>query len=1159
MLLSHTLAMKKLEMECRTVFVFLALLLCHVPASSAQSSTPALRIPPATKPPVIDGKMEPGEWDGAFQSCGAKVTHGKYTGLLSRIEARYWIAYDKDRIYIAEQAALPPWGAAGKKRRISGDVTNDDSLEFWINPHRPGVAQMDRTFYQFIANAFDSTCNLSHNKRVSGWMQFNGESTVRSTCSNGWWTMEFSVAASELHGARLVEGETWGFHFGRHLSDGFASYSGWPNLRDWYDPLLYAQAVLDSRAPVVQLQSLGQPYEGKPAFAYSLYNPTDAPISLSVRMRVEDPTAPDRKKEEIRSETLGPKERKQVQWSVDWTVEGPGKNRLSTEVTSADGAITNFATAFDFAREYGAEKLWGDPPPKREELVWKPCFYPSFSRLRCLADVSGLKQAGAIQKAEVVVRDAAGKEIGRGTLEKFVDGETETTIQLPQELAEGEYTAVVTLSDGTKSSKTFTKKTFPFENNTIGISDKVLFPWTPMKVNAGKPSVSCWNREFVLGEDGFFRQVKSGKWQLLKRPVHLVAKSAGKELKWKARGVKFGRTTDAMVDFTAASECEKVQADVAVHSEFDGMLQYTLTLTPKGDGRLDGLDLVVPLDEEHAWLLHATSDGARTNGSLFTPDGEGRVWDSRLVAQWRLTGTFIPYLWLGDDRVGLCWWADSEKGWVRTANKRKEPSIEVRRAKGEVQMMFHLVGRPFQLKEPRSVVFGFNASPVRPRPSWARGWTMQSGKAEGYRKGPYILQYGAASWVSSGKDTLPDRAYAYGSLRPISDEAEQWLEEYTATKHADSIQVIAYTDILTRAVDRGEEVKNFAAEWDRYGVPRTQEETQAWKSDMAFPVNMGQSRIDYDLWCIQRGTELGIDGWYFDEIQTIGQLNPAAGWGFQDDDDNWEAETSLFPLRTYFKRVYTLLQEKGYKEPFLMPHTSSTMFAGPMSFVTLPMDLEMAAPDPIRGQVFSLGEAYAMCNLMGFNHGFAGSGMVCPYPWDMVEKKDYRIIRTFLGSMLLFDCHPIHGIPPQSGEGTRKDYSLGKFGYDDPGVEYVPYWRATDLQQTGPDGVKVSLFRNGHKALLVICNDNPSPVKARWKPTGKFKHTGDSLTIPDLVDGKETTMPSPVKETDGSWTLEIPPYDYRLVHTETVGTWGAKEEWGPVDPKLFERNVKTVK
>jgi hypothetical protein len=776
----------------------------------------------------------------------------------------------------------------------------------------------------------------------------------------------------------------------------------------------------------------------------------------------------------------------------------------------------------------------------------------------------------------LAVKAPDGREIAHGEPEQLEDGDCECVIKLPGRLVAGRYTVALSLSAGGKPfgvpvEQSFEKKDFAFEGNRIGVTDKVLFPWTPMKVEAA--AVSCWNRTFVLNDDGFFRQVKSGNWELLSRPVFLVARSADKEMKWQGGGVQFTKQGPSAVDFMADAQCEKLQADVSVHSEFDGMFQYTLTLRPMGDGRVDGVDLVVPIKEEHAWLLHACSDGCRTNASLFTPRGQGRVWDSTKVSQWRLTGTFIPYLWLGDDRVGLCWWSDSEKGWLRPAN-RKEPAMEVRRATGEVQMVFHLIARPIQLKEPRTMVFAFSANPVRPRPQWAHTWSDYSNYSTpkpGCLPGPKVWWLGSCQWVSFNKDVLPDRPYTYASLRPISDEAGVFLKDkIVAASHAKQQKVVVYTDILSRAVDRGDEMKHYASEWTRQGESFTQEETRKWPSNSQILANLAQSRIDYDLWCMKHDAELGIDGFNFDEIQTWGQSNPVAGLGFQAEDGHWEPQTSLFAMRTYFKRVYTMLQERGDKEPFVLPHTSSTLYSGPLAFTTIQTATEMdsgslgpkSVYDPLRGQVFGLGEAYALCNIMTLNHGFESGHAITPFPHDMFGKGDFRILRTFLGGMLLFDCHACFVAGP---EPCRLEYSLGKFGYDRPGVEFVPYWRAADLQTVEPECVRVSLFRNGKNALLVMCSDNDHTVKARWKPTARFKHTGQSMTIPDLefarsdwalANPREKLDTAPVRERDGSWTLDVPPYDYRLIHTETEGTWGPKQGWGPVDPKLFERNLK---
>lgn len=1124
----------------------------HLRAEDAPAP-PVLRLPPIAKAPVVDGRISPGEWDGAFQGYG--VIRHRAPNVLEVRKTRYWLAYDNERVYLAMQTELPPWGKLdGKRRRSPIDAAYDDELELFVNPARaPGSP--DESYYQLLGNFAGTMMNFIHNPKVSGSIPFNGDVEFVNLLDGGYWTAELAVRAEDFAKAQLVNGQTWGFNFTRYWHNPH-NYSAWPTI-DYLGRSKYLQVTLDKAAPVVQLENLGDPQGGKPGFSYVLFNPTASPIPLAVHMKVSD--GGDKNMETTRQVTLAPGAREHVAWQTPWTLGA--NNLLQSEITSPDGAIRYFTMKMPFDRDNGRKFAWEQPEQKvaAGTVTLTPLFYPTHSKLRCQINFAALPMPDLVSKAIVTVKDSAGKEIARQVGDRFDNGETELVVALPKALATGRYTAALTLLAGGKEVgdkvlKTFEKRTFPFENNTIGISDKVLFPWTPMKV--ANNTVQCWNRSLTIGSNGFFQQVKTGPHAILNRPIHLSAVSGGKTLSWHDGPVSFPNKTDSAVDFSATSANDKVKADIACHSEFDGMFKYTVTLTPRGDGKVGGLDLVVPLKEEYAWLLHGTSDGCRTNASLFTPRGTGKVWDSTQVQQWRLTGTFIPYLWLGNDLAGLCWWADSEKGWVRPLDK-KSPQVEVRRQKGEVQMVFHLIGRPFQLKEPRTLVFAFNATPVRPRPQWARSWTNQTTAADGYLKGPHTYVYGSCDWVSLGK-VLPDRPYTYSSLRPISEEADKWLQDYAATKHKEGRTLIPYTDIITRAVDRGDEVKYYASEWSRYNVPHTQEEAQGWPSNGGpGSVSMTQSRIDYDLWCMKHDAELGVDGFYFDEIQTVGQANPVAGLGFVDETGNVEPETSLFALRTYFKRLYTLLQEKGHQEPFIMPHSSSTMFAGPLAFATIPMDLEMSSPDPdpMRGQIFGIGEPYAMTNVMAWQHGFAGSGMVCPYPGADFARGDYRLARTFVGTMLLFDCRAIFGIPQPVG--YEFDRQLGLFGIDRPGVEYVPYWRAGDLQTTGPERVHVSLFRNGNKAMLAMYNDSPKPVTALWKPTDKFGFKGAAVLLDkmDPQDKSKGELPS----TAEGLQVELGAYDYRLVQVGTSGTWGPKDKWGPVSQDLFERNATNAK
>ena len=44
----------------------------------------------------------------------------------------------------------------------------------------------------------------------------------------------------------------------------------------------------------------------------------------------------------------------------------------AVKVTSPDGKTSYFATGFAFGKEYSLAKVWSEPPPKKEGVVWKP-------------------------------------------------------------------------------------------------------------------------------------------------------------------------------------------------------------------------------------------------------------------------------------------------------------------------------------------------------------------------------------------------------------------------------------------------------------------------------------------------------------------------------------------------------------------------------------------------------------------------------------------------------------------------------------------------------------------------------------------------------------------------------------------------------------------
>jgi hypothetical protein len=156
--------------------------------------------------------------------------------------------------------------------------------------------------------------------------------------------------------------------------------------------------------------------------------------------------------------------------------------------------------------------------------------------------------------------------------------------------------------------------------------------------------VDCWARQQTLKGDGLLEQVQTQGRQILSRPVEWVATAGGKELPWDTGKLQYTEVRDDRIEATGRLACEKLIIRSKVHVEYDGMFKYEVELVPQGDGAVDRLDLIVPIRAEDATLLHATSDGCRTNYAGIVPEGEGRVWDSSKVQRWVLTGIFLPYI-----------------------------------------------------------------------------------------------------------------------------------------------------------------------------------------------------------------------------------------------------------------------------------------------------------------------------------------------------------------------------------------------------------------------------------------------------------------------------------------------------------------------------------
>ncbi|MCM8769473.1 MAG: DUF6067 family protein, partial [Candidatus Omnitrophica bacterium] len=672
---------------------------------------------------------------------------------------------------------------------------------------------------------------------------------------------------------------------------------------------------------------------------------------------------------------------------------------------------------------------------------------------------------------------------------------------------EGRYEVTATIfdKDGNmlgEMKDTVEKKIFPFEHNTLGISEKVLYPWTPIRVNQATCSLSVWNRTYQLAPTGLPAQIKTAGQEILYSPVVIREKVGGKTEPLKGQGVIFTEIKDHQLKAIARSAGRKVKAEISLLGEFDGLLKYEVTLTGGKDALVEGLELVIPFKEKKAGFIHAAGDGCRSNISKQLPGNKGRIFDSTEVLNWTMPAAWLSYVWLGDYERGLCWWADSAEGWSLPKAKNK-PVVTVYRKNGWVELVFSLIDqtRPVLWKNerPRKIVFALEATPIKPRPSWAREIGIVETSLT-RQNAPRFYWVGNTYWTFFGQEKQNEPAtgkYTFAHLRPINEAAAVELKKRTAEQKKQGRQTLVYTDMRARSLAH-EEPKYFAWEWSPTTEDIRKKEIAEAPYYAARRISATQSRIDYDLWCFNLGMELGIDCWYFDEIQNEGQINPAVDLGYQDEEGRWLPTGRLFAYRELWKRLYTLMQEKGQKEPIIVIHNTSTTYAGPMAFTTTTWDFEEVNTEPKSRQLTMFGLGYLVAETMGHQYGFVGStlGPLGPEynfePWlkkypDQAESA----ARHWMGVHMVLDMNPYLAHHPAVVKGLKL---LGEFGWNQPDCQWLPFWKAEkekiySFTPGATERVYVGMYRRPGKALVIILNDNPEEQVVTWIPSRKLKVT----------------------------------------------------------------------
>jgi hypothetical protein len=1059
------------------VICVLALLVFTGVSTRAQSvqdgyKAPSITIPYAWTKPTLDGVIRDAEWQGAV-SLDALQTTSK---AVSARQTRFWLEWDEDNLYVAMRSPLRPGERPLQALRdLTHDVNAvfDDSYEIWLDIGSHS-ADGQPVFFQYLGNFAGARWDSMQepavgNSRLSwtaGWKPHN-----RLTLDGRFWEMEMAIPRRSLYQETPFRD---GFAFTGLLTRNFKrpweqvslAGSGSFSVRE-----TYARYLLSKSAPGVHLIAVGDPTTR--GFGLSLA--ASGQKAQTLRWRFDSDGGVHKAGElPIRAgqtTTLPP--------MLD--LDRPGAGGFRIQVLPEDGTTPLL--------DWSAPRAWGDFQALSETLHdtgdqvdLTIVFNPVRDYLRVTGDFINYDARRRIAACRVVARDAGKRLIASQSVRLDSLDYARSVLTLPH-LSPGTYSAELTAvtKEGTvllTRTTAFVKKDpareFSWWNTKRGNADKVLAPWTPVTLTNG--SFGVWGRTFTLGDAGLPSHLTAQGRELLAQPMRLVAQRPDGST---GSAHEVGRRTLSSQPYRTVVEITSRLGTITVRSlvtvEYDGMIRIEMQLSPdQATTRIRSLRLVAPLRTEVSDYLHACGEGIRYGFDFrFLPRRKaGRLWDSRSVdGQPMQIGSFLPYLWVGDSKGGLCWFADSDAGWNPTSTV---PAIEVRRdSPAHTDLVLNLIGAPTTLTHSRRIVFAFQATPVKPI---MPGWRMDT-----WTTGDTFKDW--AQIESKGK--AGNMGLIFSSLPFPLDPAIS--RQMVVARHREPAATLGAADpkrYRANAVPYFEHInmgERFAPE-----MPYFSEE---WRTRVSRGLSYGKTLTDFMIDHISRWTEqTGIDGFYLDNVFPIADDNLEAGRGYRLPDGRIQPTYQMFDTRRYMLRLRAALAEQGKQDKFVL-HITNHMIAPWIGPADMALDGEHHVIYPEMNKDFMDFWSLERLRVDAPSSWGVAVNFLQEYQGKWPQERLKKAMRAYTGMLLLNDVLAsanANGQNPETWQGRER------FGMDDPDVQFLPYWDSQSGLQSRTPQVFVSGWRKARsgdhveKVLLAVVNTGEKRVASVTVDLSRF-------------------------------------------------------------------------
>ncbi len=1127
--------------------------------------------------PKIDGVIGEDEWGGALKEFGGY----RNTVDLEQRECVYYLASDGDKIYVAVRSELPPTKTLLSFNQPQGDKDvaplaslNDDSVEIWLMPDKRAGGKMFALLFNYPGAVYDFSYDPQSKRMDAAW---RSKAEYAGKIVGNEWQAEISVPASSLGRAAVAENMSYGIHIVRNFKRPGLQANWTPLTGAFTNPENMGVVTWDNKAPLVRFVSALSADKQKIDLVFEAQNKGGVDIPMVIERYWQcagntDFTA----KENVLLKAKG----KRIFTLVKDTAVG-GQYFVVFKALAPDGRVPYFSRKFIWQTRRG-NNVWtvdGLSP----DALFRYGYYPYFNKIRTKVDISGMENRGSVTGAVARLTTKSGEFVAEAVYPPLVNSVAEFTFDVPV-LRAGEY-AIEALLLNAKGSRVpaakreFQRKIFEWEGNRLGISDEVIPPFTPIEVSGQK--VMTVLRSHALNDIGFPEQIESDGRNILAGPISLRAEVDGKQETLHAgKPLAFTRMQKNEVGYKTSWNAGALNGSISASFDYDGMLKITMDLDLPGKAILNRCDLAIPIMPETAKFMHVLSDTGKASFTDKIPGGENPVWESLFIdhcqaadddgVPWRLPGTFVPYVWVGDENRGIAWFAAGDKDWLVND---KQSAVTIDRYKDRTEIVVHFVTQPGTLDRKRSIVFALQATPTKPMPMTPAPWrniVFSMPQLGGQYNAAIIgsaLQWGGDDYYTfypRGKDYTIFEIIRKTRAGEYNAEAwSRWAEGYDPNiPFVDRIRrnirsgegvfrsrpetVIPYTD-MRGIVVREEDFRVFQDEWlvDAYSPKKWPEYDES--GAFGYSAIACRSRQDYILWYFNKMLDSGaMDGIYYDVQYPQAIRNTVSGQAYIDDFGKIRAVCDIFDTRELFKRSAVLAWQKR-RYNLNVAHMSFTLMAPVHSWAGAILDWESRyGMDDFQERfkreyihAVSLGRQVGAMPIACGSIGI--TGVPDRRPW---------VNRTLAGTLI---THEIKDWAVGWGKDGIYEKSLRllyAFGYGADDCAVYNYWNK-DFPAVieGLDVAALVLVKNG-EALIVVCDYGEGgtcrlaldPEKIKIESGGRFRDLENGLILE--------------RKGDLACSFEIKKHDFRIIAYNSGESKSSKRAVPTEDSALWPDDLR---